>query len=443
MREAFKRVFIEFEERGLPELVERELVVKSSPLTAIVGPRRAGKTYYFFQLIREFGGVPNCLYVDFEHELLAGVKGSDLGEMFTAFRELYGRDPTYVFLDEVQAVPGWERFVRRLRDSGKYKVFVTGSSSKLLAREVATQLRGRTITYFLLPFSFREYLRLLGVKVGHKLLKYSGRARGEVLHHLSRYLSDGGFPELVLKRGLYDELLHSIVEGIFYRDLVDRFRVRRVSLLDYLMRLMARRVGKEFTITRIHKVLRSAGLKVSKATIMEYLNMLREVMLFFYVKQLNTPFHEALKKPRKAYIVDNSLLKVLGGPQEPTTLLENAAFLELLRMKNLNPFLEINYWREAPNGPEVDFILREGTAVRALIQVTYKLTPENEDREVRALLKASRKLECGNLLIITWGQEETLNAGNKEVRVIPFYEWVLGNPLDYVMAGQKARSENT
>lgn len=437
MREAFKRVFIEFEERGLPELVKRELIVKTSPLTAIVGPRRAGKTYYFFQLIKEFGGVPNCLYVDFEHELLAGVKGSDLGEMLTAFRELYGRDPTHIFLDEVQAVPGWERFVRRLRDSGKYKVFVTGSSSKLLAREVATQLRGRAITYFLLPFSFREYLRSSGVKVDRRLLKYSDRARGEVLHHLSRYLSDGGFPELVLRKELYDELLHSIVEGIFYRDLVDRFRVRRVSLLDYLMRLMARRVGKEFTITRIHKVLRSAGLRVSKATVMEYLNMMSEVMLFFYVKQLNTPLHEALKKPRKTYVVDNSLLRALGGSQEPTTLLENAVFLELLRMRNLNPFLEINYWREAPNGPEVDFVLRERAAVKALIQVTYRLTPENEDREMRALLKASRKLECGNLLIITWDQEETLRVGNKEVKVIPFYEWVLGNPLNYVTGKQE------
>ncbi len=429
MREAFKRVFAEFEERGLPELVMRELVVKPSPLTAIVGPRRAGKTYYFFQLIRGFGGIPNCLYVDFEHELLTGVRASELGEMLTAFRELYGRDPTYVFLDEVQAVTGWERFVRRLRDSGRYRVFVTGSSSKLLAREVATQLRGRVITYFLLPFSFWEYLRSLGVGVDRRLLRYGERVRGEVLHHLSRYLNEGGFPELVLRRELYDELLRSIVEGIFYRDLMDRFRVRRVSLLDYLMRLMARRVGKEFTITRIHKVLKSAGLKVSKATIMEYLNMLREVMLFFYVKQLSTPLHEALKKPRKAYIVDNSLLKALGGSREPTTLLENAVFLELLRMKNVNPFIEINYWRESPDGPEVDFLLREGDVVKALIQVTYRLTPENEDREVRALLKASRRLSCGNLIIITWDQEETLRIGNREVRMIPFYEWVLRNQL--------------
>lgn len=214
---------------------------------------------------------------------------------------------------------------------------------------------------------------------------------------------------------------------------MERFRVRRVSLLNYLMRLMAKRVGKEFTITKIHKVLRSAGIKVSKATIMEYLNMLREAMLFFYVKQLNTPLHEALKKPRKAYIVDNSLLKALGGPQEPTTLLENAVFLELLRMKNLNPFLEINYWKEAPNGPEVDFVVREGSVVRALVQVTYRLTPENEGREMRALVKASRKLGCGNLLVITWDQEGTLRVGNREVRAIPFYELVLGNRLDYVI----------
>ncbi len=265
------------------------------------------------------------------------------------------------------------------------------------------------------------------------MLKYGDRARGKALHHLSRYLSEGGFPELVLKRELYDELLHSIVEGIFYRDIVERFRIRKVSLLNYLMRLMAGRVGKEFTITKIYKVLRCAGLKVSKATIMEYLNMLREAMLFFYVKQLNTPLHEALRKPRKAYIVDNSLLKALGRPQEPTTLLENAVFLKLLRMRNLNPFLEINYWRGSPSGPEVDFVVREGTVVKALIQVTYRLTPEDEGRGTKALVKASRKLGCGNLLAITWDQEGTLRVGSGEVRAIPFYELVLGNGLDYVI----------
>ncbi|MCD6085312.1 MAG: AAA family ATPase, partial [Desulfurococcales archaeon] len=210
LREVFKRVLVEFEERGLPKLVERELRTKSSPLTAVVGPRRAGKTYYFFQLIKDLGGLPKCLYVDFEHELLVGVKSSELRELLVAFRELYGCEPEYVFLDEVQVVEGWERFVRRLRDSGQYRVYVTGSSSKLLAREIATQLRGRAITYLLLPFSFREYLRALNVRVDLRLIDYSDRVRGEVLHYLSKYVSEGGFPELVLKREVYSELLYSI-----------------------------------------------------------------------------------------------------------------------------------------------------------------------------------------------------------------------------------------
>ena len=432
MREVFKRVLVEFEERGLPELVERELRTKSSPLTAVVGPRRAGKTYYFFQLIKGLGGLPKCLYVDFEHELLVGVKSSELRELLVAFRELYGCEPEYVFLDEVQVVEGWERFVRRLRDSGQYRVYVTGSSSKLLAREIATQLRGRAITYLLLPFSFREYLRALNVRVDLRLIDYSDRVRGEVLHYLSKYVSEGGFPELVLKREVYSELLYSIRDGIFYRDIIDRFRVRRVNLLDYIMRLMARSVGKEHTITRVHNILKGAGLKVSKATVLEYLNMLSEVMLFFYVKQLNTPIQEALKKPRKTYIVDNSLLKALGAPQEPSTLLENTVFLELLRLKNRDPFIEVNYWKEGSGGPEVDFVIRKGSEVKALIQVAHQLTPENEVRELRALVKASRKLNCRNLYIITWDQEDTIKVGSREVQVVPLCKWLLNNYMSYL-----------
>ncbi len=157
----FKRVLVEFEERGIPNLVGRELVVKSYPLICIIGPRRAGKTYFFYQLIKGFRGLGcRCLYVDFEHEGLVGVRVSDLRELFVAYRELYGSDPEYIFLDEIHVIERWERFVRRLRDSGLYKVFVTGSSSKLLAREVATQLRGRSITTYYFHSPFVSTLRL-------------------------------------------------------------------------------------------------------------------------------------------------------------------------------------------------------------------------------------------------------------------------------------------
>ena len=162
-REVFKKVIVEFFERGVPSLVERELVVKPFDLVCIIGPRRAGKTYYFYQVIRELmDSGCRCLYVDFEYEFLRGVKAVDLVELFNAYRELYGVDPEYVFLDEIHVVSGWEYFVRRIRGSGLYRVYITGSSSKLLAREVATQLRGRAVSYILLPFSFREYLKAIG-----------------------------------------------------------------------------------------------------------------------------------------------------------------------------------------------------------------------------------------------------------------------------------------
>lgn len=293
----------------------------------------------------------------------------------------------------------------------------------------AVGTNGRAVTYLLLPFSFREYLKALGVEFRVDVIEYSDRLRGELLHYLRNYVLRGGFPELVLRPDLHNEILYSITEGIFYRDIVERYGVRRVELLRYLMRLVARCVGKEFTVTKLHNVLKGSGLRTSKSTVLEYLRMLNEALLFFYVKQLNTPLQEAIKKPRKVYIVDNSLLKPLGGTQEMGPLLENTVFLELLRYKNLNPFIEINYWKAKPGGPEVDFIVRKGPEVTALIQVTHTLSEDNRRREVNALLKASKLLNCKNLQILTWDQEEVIKINNQEIRVTPLWKWLIKEEL--------------
>ncbi len=273
----------------------------------------------------------------------------------------------------------------------------------------------------------------MGIELRIELIKYSDRLRGEVLHHLRNYVLRGSFPELVLKPNLYNEILYSITEGIFYRDIVERYGVRRVELLRYLMRLLARCVGKEFTVTNLHNILKSSGLRASKSTVLEYLRRFNEALLFFYVKQLNISLQEVIKKPRKVYIVDNSLLKPLGGTQETCPLLENTVFLELLRYKNLDPFIEINYWRAKPGGSEVDFVVRKGQKVTALIQVTYTLSEDNRKREVNALLKASKLLNCRNLQIITWNQEEVIKANNREIKVVPLWKWLIKEQLRYVI----------
>ncbi len=426
-RRIFKTVILEFEEHELPQVISRELKVKEHNVVSIIGPRRAGKTYYFYQLIKELKERKQpVLYLNFEHELLSGLDARYLREALIAFRELYGVKPRYVFLDEIQVVENWEKFVRRLYDEGEYRVYLTGSSSKMLAKEIASSLRGRTITYTLLPFSFREYLRARNIGININLIEYT-EERGRILYILREYLEKGGFPEPVLKPELYNELLASIRDGIFYRDIVERHDIRRPQILSILVRMLAEKYSRYYTITKLYNTLKSMGLRVSKSTIHEYLQAVEDALFFFNVYLLRNPIQEAVKSPRKIFIVDTGLLNIYGVKKELPKLMENVVYLDLLRRQNIDPLVNINYWKDE-RGNEVDFVIRKGVKVQELIQVTYELTPDNARREIRPLIKASKKLEVNKLTIITWDQEDEIIQDNRVIEVKPLWKWLITFP---------------
>ena len=423
----FKEIILEFQEKPIPSLVERELVVKEHDVVCIIGPRRVGKTYYFYQLIRKFREENKpYLYVNFEHELLLEVDVRSLSNLITAYIELYGSKPQYILLDEVHVVDKWYLFVRRLEEEG-YNVFITGSSSKLMAREIATQLRGRAISYILLPFSFREYLKAKNVRANLKLAQYSNRIRSNILSLLREYMDYGGFPEPVLKRELYYELLTSIRDGIFYRDIIERYNIRRPYIMEAITRMLAESYSRYHTITGIHNKLKSLGINVSKSTVYEYIRILEEVLLFFYVPLIKTPVHEATRSPRKTYIVDTGLLNIYGVEKNQGKLMENTVFLELLRLKNNEPTLTINYWKDR-QGREVDFVVSIRGKPRTLVQVTYELSTDNRRRELLPLVTGSTKLGAKKLIVITWDQEYNEKYMGKNIQVIPLWKWLLLKP---------------
>ncbi len=347
----------------------------------------------------------------------------NLGELITAYIGLYGHKPRYIFLDEVHVVDKWYIFVHRLEEEG-YNVFATGSSSKLMARKIATQLRGRTISYTLLPFSFREYLRAKHVKVDFKLAEYSTRGHGKILSLLREYMEHGGFPEPVLKKELYYELLTSIRDGIFYRDIVERYNIRRPYIMETITRILAESYSRYHTITGVYNKLKTLGIKVSKSTVHEYIRILEEVLLFYYVPLLKTPIQEAIKTPRKTYIVDTGLLNVYGIRKDISKLMENIVFLELLRLKNKEPTLTINYWKGRQDR-EVDFIVSIRGRPKTLVQVTYELTTDNRRRELLPLTIASEKLGAKKLVVITWDQEYSEKYMGKNIQVIPLWKLLL------------------
>ncbi len=425
-------VIKDFSEWEPPSLVEREIEVplnlRIRRAVSIVGPRRAGKTFLMYQLIRRLLriGVPRrrILYVNFEDYRLFGADLRDMAEIVDTFYELYPPqkgEKTWLFLDEVQNVPGWERVVRTIVDSGNVQVYVTGSSSKLLSLELATQLRGRTLVYEVYPFSFREFLRARGIEADPHP---SSRQRREILNALSEYLEWGGYPEAVLEPGQRERILQEIWEVTVSRDVVERWKIRNTRVLRLLIRAVQE--SREFSVHRFYNYLKSLGIRVSKNTLYTYLEHLYDALIAFPLRKIS-PSYKALEASiPKIYLVDNGLY----AEKEKGRLLENLVFMELKR-RGFKENTSLFYWRD-PLGREVDFVLRKSASRYELIQVAYQITHSNILRETRPLEKASKQLGRAQGLIITWDQEGVLGEGGAAARAVPLWRWLLG------MGGRKA-----
>ena len=429
MERLFREVFEEWLARELPEnIVERELRVEPSErITAIIGPRRAGKTYLMFYTIKNLLSEyekENILYVDFSDIRLRGLSERDFSTFLKVLHEVFreGEGRIFLFLDEVQELPSWDYWVRTLHNLGGYYIVLSGSSSKLLSREVATQLRGRYVSRLLLPFSFREFLRAKGFEVKYL---YSPERRGLLLRHLKEYVRWGGFPEVVLS-GNKGELLKTYVETVFYRDVVDRYRVRDVAGCEIFLRLLIESFGKRFSVSKAYNYFRSIGVRKSKRTLWNYLRYFREAFFVLLVEKFSFNVRERIQYPVKLYAIDTGFY-----PREDLGLkMENIVALELMRRG-----AEYFYF-QTRDGYEVDFLVRDGLRVRQLVQVTYAGSFDEVDRrEWRALLKAYDlfREQDPELVVLTWDYEDERRlewfGRSGLVRFVPLWRWLLQGTL--------------
>lgn len=407
-----------------PELVERELSVPldSSFVISVIGPRRAGKTYYLFQLSGEMGD--DYIYLNFEDSRLYGVKYTELRDILRTYIEIYGKEPGTLLLDEIQNVKNWEIIVRELHDLKRYRMFLTGSSSKLLSKEIATQLRGRTLSYLLLPFSFREYLKAKGLKPE----KYMSRdASARIKHYLREYMEFGGFPEVVLSKDREKiKILKEYADLILFRDFIERHQIKNVELARVLHSFTIQNFSNEISVNALFNRVKSMGVRVSKNTVYDYLSKLEDTAFFFFLRKYSEKPHLRETYPNKIYLCDTGLTKTLRFSEDKGKLTENIVFLELQRKTNSNnnPLLEVFYWKDYQQR-EVDFVIKEGTQINQLIQVTHELTEENEKREIRSLLKASIELNCDNLLMITWDQDGEMEKEEKKIKQTQLWKWLI------------------
>ncbi len=428
MMEALEEVIAEFHEFGVPEAKERELTLPLNVDVAVsvYGLRRTGKTHLLYLAMRKLieNGLPikRIFYVNFEDERLAGISARDLSTIVQLYyKHNPDADVMYLFLDEVQVVEGWEMFVRRLLEGKRARVFITGSSSKLLSREIATSLRGRTLGFRLFPLSFREFLTFKGFELKKPLTE---RKRGILLRLLEEYIEYGGFPGIVdysppLKIRTLQEYLNLIV----YRDLVERYGIEKVSALKALIRILVRNFARKVSIRKLHSLVSSTGTKISRPTLAEYLSYLEDVGFVLPLRKYHPSDVESLRSQPKLYIADVGLATALGVGDTGYRI-ENIVAVELLRRKHyFEPRLEVHYWEDGRG--EVDFVVSLGRNVKELIQVSYALDePQTRERELRALLRASKTLNCRNLTIITGEEEGVEEIDGRRIRFLPLWRWL-------------------
>lgn len=414
------RYIEEFRERRI-NLVNRELKVAESRdfIISIIGPRRAGKTYFCYQQMQD---KKDFLYANFEDPEFSDFNAMEVKNIIYDYKEIYGKFPSWIFFDEIQNIKDWEKALISLYETKNFFIIITGSSSKLLSKEIATALRGRTLTYKILPFSFKEYLKAKNIEY-KKLRSYSKES--EIKYNLRQYL-EGSMPQLVFneepefKRRFVTEYLDLVI----YRDIVERYKVKNYFILKLMIKQLISSFAKEFSIHKFYNNLKSQGIKVSKKTAYNYLSYIEDSLSVFMLRKFSYALKDSKLSIPKVYICDNSLAH--SGDKSIGRKMENLIFLELLRRKDAEPGMEIHYYKTS-DGKEVDFVLNKNSKVTQLIQVCYDISDfVTKERELKALIKASKELKCDDLLVVTWEYEGEEGFKEKNIKFIPLWKWLLG-----------------
>ncbi len=394
----------------------------------ILGIRRAGKSSLVNLCIQDLidTGVisaTDSLIINFEDPRFSPViTGEDLMGIFETYLTTIDPDDPIVVLDEVQNVTDWERFTRYLLEAKQVRVIVTGSSSKLLDREISEVLTGRHVNLEVMPLSFREVLEFRGVSIGSSLDVQKQRI--EIRRQLIEYCTWGGFPEVVLSTSTArkQELLLRYFDDILMKDIVKRFTITKIMALEMLADLYVAHIG---TLQSFNKLKVKVGTSLD--TVERYSSYLELARLFIFIDKFDWSKGKQIRSVKKVYLSDIGpyLLKGFRFSENYGRIAENIIAIELMRRKRFDPRLEIYYWRDY-QGHEVDFVLKIGSRITSLIQVHAITSSEDlKPRELAALVKAQQATNCAELLVITDGYEGEVEHDGATVTLIPLAKWLL------------------
>ena len=420
-RDYLKKVMIDQKETYLNNpMIKRDYPLEDNVNYCFVGIRRTGKSYMMYQQIKHLqeNGIPlkQIVYVNFEDERLLELSADDLNLILEIGLEMSGADnKPYLFLDEIQNVEGWEKFVRRIADM-KYRIHITGSNSKMLSSEIASTLGGRFMIVDIYPYSFPEYLAAQG-KDKNYLEVLSTKDRAEVVGMCDQYVKYGAFPELVDIRNKR-EYLNSIYQTIYLGDIITRNKITNDFAVRLILKKIAESVTKPLSFNRLSNILKSAGAVLGKQTVINYVGYMMDSYMLFTLQNYAAKLVEKETSP-KYYFMDTGLSGLMLMDCSSAQL-ENLVAIELIRRYGRE---NVFYFEK---NIEIDFYVpEEKLAIQVSLQVLDQI--DTREREIGAFVKLKNFIGDATCLLITNSEEEELDYEGVHVSVVPVWKWLLQN----------------
>ena len=395
--------------------------IDTKKIITLIGVRRCGKTSIFYHMINQLIEKiekTKILFLNFEDERFE-LNSDELDLILQAYMELYPSyklSECYFFFDEIQNIPNWEKFIRRMYDTISKNIFITGSNSKLLSSEIATSLRGRTLNFEIFPLSFKEYLSFKDIEVDF----YSSKSLAFIKNAQESFLKNGSFPEILFLEEIYaNKTLQEYFNVLLYKDLAERYNITNTVALKFFLKRIISSSTKQISINKIFNELKSSGIKIGKNTLYEFLEYVQNIYLALTLQKYDNSLINKELGEKKIYSIDIGLNNAteFRFSDDIGKSLENAVFLELKRKE-----FDIYYYRTSKS--ECDFLVFDKNTISDIIQVTFDISDENtKKREIKGLIEACKNFDLKSGTIITFDSEDELIENGIKIKIIPFYKW--------------------
>lgn len=433
LKETLQEIIIEHQQLPLMEIVQRDIAIERIPrkATTLIGIRRCGKTTVMLQREKEIlsQGISRkaICFIDFSDDRLIELRHGQPGIVADAYYSLYPEmenQKVFFFFDEIENLNSWEHFVNRLMNTRQCEINITGSSAKLLEREVSTVMGGRKMSWHLYPYSFAEYLR---AKAIDSSMPSSEGGRALLLKAFREYMTTGGFPEsLMFSPPNVTRYLQDTANDIVFRDIIERYKVTNTIAVKIMMTILAGQMSSKLSTAKLYQRLRGMQIRTSKEATGEYLSYFVDAFFVVLVPIRSYSIAQTNTNEKKVYLADHSFAKALS-PQKlsPGLILENIVAIHLIRLFGED---KITYGR-TPRGYEIDFVIGPDDGI-ILIQVCLSLDNEEiREREIRALKDAIPAFHPIRSYIVTLEESEIIDTEEGSIEIIPAWKFLLFTDL--------------